>query len=57
MIEKRDQHSEQPTADLELIASKPVIEDADEGGESACWAQLVCPECGSIGIHAHRPSS
>ncbi len=20
----------------------------DEGGESACWAHLVCPECGRL---------
>jgi len=20
----------------------------DEAGDSACWAQLVCPECGSL---------
>lgn len=27
---------------------------ADEGGESACWAHLVCPECGAIESDGHR---
>ncbi len=23
-------------------------EDSELGGEPACWAQLVCPECGRL---------
>ena len=24
-----------------------------EGGEAACWAHLVCPECGAIVTEGH----
>jgi uncharacterized protein YeaO (DUF488 family) len=27
----------------------------DEGGEAACWAHLVCPDCGAIETEGHRP--
>lgn len=30
----------------------------DEGGDPACWAQLLCPECGAVlegGIHPQVP--
>jgi len=26
----------------------------DQGGEAACWAHLVCPECGAIETEGHR---
>ena len=26
---------------------------AEEGGEAACWAHLVCPECGAIVSEGH----
>jgi hypothetical protein len=25
-----------------------------EGGEPACWAYLVCPECGAMESEGHR---
>ena len=27
----------------------------EEGGESACWAHLVCPDCGAMESEGHRP--
>ena len=26
-----------------------------EGGDAACWAHLVCPECGAIATEGHQP--
>jgi hypothetical protein len=26
--------------------SQPVDVELDEGGDPACWAHLICPECG-----------
>ena len=37
---------------LAQILRQP-IEDA--GGDAACWASLVCPECGAIESEGHRP--
>jgi tellurite resistance-related uncharacterized protein len=34
----------------------PDQQTVDESGDPACWAQLVCPECGAVlegGIHPH----
>ncbi len=25
-----------------------------EGGDAACWAHLVCPECGAVETEGHR---
>jgi uncharacterized protein YeaO (DUF488 family) len=29
--------------------------EAEAGGEAACWAHLVCPECGAMESEGHRP--
>lgn len=30
-------------------------DDEDEGGDSACWAHLLCPECGAVTGGEHGP--
>jgi hypothetical protein len=41
----------QPTPSLLLTpAAVPA-----EGGEAACWAHLVCYDCGSMITEGHRP--
>ena len=30
--------------------------ELDEGGEAACYAHLVCPECGAV-LGEHDPTS
>lgn len=30
-------------------------EEAAEGGDPACWARLVCQECGAVASEGHRP--
>jgi hypothetical protein len=32
----------------------PTPPDPDEGGDAACWANRVCPECGRLN-EAERP--
>ena len=27
----------------------------ERGGEAACWAHLVCPDCGAVESEGHRP--
>jgi uncharacterized protein YeaO (DUF488 family) len=31
-------------------------EEPGEGGESACYAHLVCPECGAVTSEGHNPA-
>jgi tellurite resistance-related uncharacterized protein len=37
----------QPQGRIESSGSES-REPADDGGDPACWARLVCPECGAI---------
>lgn len=36
------------------VGTDPAAEP-EEGGDSACWAHLVCPNCGAMTGESHRP--
>ncbi len=35
--------------------SGTTVEDVDSPGEPACWAHLVCPQCGGVLTEGHSP--
>ena len=41
-------------SDRDPAASSPGVPE-EMGGDPACWAHLVCPECGAITSGTHRP--
>jgi hypothetical protein len=34
---------------------RELAEPEEAGGEAACFAHLVCPECGAVTTEGHRP--
>jgi uncharacterized protein YeaO (DUF488 family) len=47
----RDVEHSQAAVLARLLRADP----EDEGGEAACYAHLVCPECGAVTAEGHRP--
>jgi len=47
------EHSQ--AAVLAQILRQDVGEPGSDAGDAACWANLVCPECGAIEAEGHRP--
>jgi len=49
----------QPDVPVRRVYDEPARVEGDTGseagGEAACWAHLVCPECGAIESEGHRP--
>ena len=47
------EHSQ--AAVLAQILRQDVEEPGSGAGDAACWANLVCPDCGAIETEGHRP--
>lgn len=54
MIDESPRCSEDPAGNAPLLAGEgePAAEPG-EGGEAACWAHLVCLECGAMISEGH----
>jgi uncharacterized protein YeaO (DUF488 family) len=48
----RDVDHSQAAVLAQILRQDP---EADAGGDAACWANLVCAECGAIESEGHRP--
>ncbi len=44
----------EPAADPLQAATQAAGSEAGDGGDPACWACLVCEECGAVVSEGHR---
>jgi hypothetical protein len=42
-------------SEAEVRDEAEVGSEAEVGGEAACWAHLVCPQCGAMESEGHQP--
>lgn len=51
------QHEVQPSSDLQVALEFFTVDRPGPGGDPACWAGLVCPDCGGVEGDGtgHRP--
>ena len=55
MGEKHRRRDPQPGSEpLSSVDGSGPPEAPDEGGDAACWAHLICPECGALGDAVHQ---
>jgi len=40
---------------LAQVLRQPLDDAEPQGGDAACWAHQVCPDCGAIETEGHRP--
>jgi hypothetical protein len=48
MADSQRVHGDAPR---EAEGDRPALTDDDRPGDAACWARIVCPECGELGGH------
>jgi hypothetical protein len=46
---------DEAAAKVETGSETEVRDEAEVGGEAACWAHLVCPQCGAMESEGHQP--
>ena len=54
MIRRDPDDLDASSGDSAAKASVAAAGAGDQGGEAACYAHLVCPECGAVTTEGHR---